>query len=211
MSRNFRGHKKKLRESCQLWLQTSIATEFYYEQLLQGHVHFMKALWIGIRLLSSSYEIQFMNLSEHNLDLYFKVIPRLIVQLPWKHSLASPAISTTSPLRRNIANGRSSFDFPPKRKIALQPRLQRGKYIVNKQHSSSLDWETRRRKEEQEFSRYLMLTIGLLQSASMSSRWPPSVSPDRGIRNEDEWSVLVSQYILIPPSKWVNFKHGKNL
>lgn len=46
--------------------------------------------------------------------------------LPWKHSLASPAIRTTSPLRRNIANGGSSLHFPPKRKIALQPILGRG-------------------------------------------------------------------------------------
>ena len=35
-------------------------------------------------------------------------------------------MSTTSPLRRNIAKGGSSLDFPPKRKIALQPKL-RGK------------------------------------------------------------------------------------
>lgn len=45
--------------------------------------------------------------------------------LPWKHSLASPAISTASPLRRNIAKGGSSLDLPPKRKTALQPRLKK--------------------------------------------------------------------------------------
>ena len=43
--------------------------------------------------------------------------------LPWKHSLASPAIRTASPLRRNIAIGVSSLDFPPRRNIALQPKL----------------------------------------------------------------------------------------
>lgn len=32
--------------------------------------------------------------------------------------------------------------------------------------------------------RYLKLTIGLLQSASMSSRWPPSVSAEHKKKDE---------------------------
>lgn len=45
---------------------------------------------------------------------------------------------TTSPLRRNIAKGGSSLDFPPKRKIALQPKL-RGKEGYSQQ-SKPLLW-----------------------------------------------------------------------
>jgi hypothetical protein len=46
-----------------------------------------------------------------------------INELPWKHSRASPAINTISPLRRNIAVGTSSLVFPPRRKMHLQPKL----------------------------------------------------------------------------------------
>ena len=62
-----------------------------------------------------------------------------VVNSPWKHSLASPDISTTSPLLKNIAIGRTSLDFPPRRKMALHPRLN----MVEQQKMTMMTTRTR--------------------------------------------------------------------
>lgn len=100
---------------------------------------------------------------------------------PWKHSLASPAIRTASPLWRNMAMGVWSLDLPPRRKIALQPKLMMPKIFLL-QHIKQNDID-RRKNIEHLIESYLMLTIGLLQSFSMSSRCPPSISPEKNDNN----------------------------
>ncbi|KAL7001911.1 hypothetical protein U1Q18_003058, partial [Sarracenia purpurea var. burkii] len=55
---------------------------------------------------------------------------QFVIIKSWNHSRASLAISTMSPLRRNIASGKSSLDFPPRRKIALWPKLMLTKCLL---------------------------------------------------------------------------------
>lgn len=95
-----------------------------------------------------------------------------------KHSLASPAINTTSPHRINIAIGWSCLvsSLPSQKKDSFASQTVREVSIVrlSKSFTPSLFFKRNREKGGKNYDMmYLMLTIGLLLSASLHQDDPP--------------------------------------
>lgn len=71
--------------------------------------------------------------------------------------------------------------FSSQKENSLASQTERAR--INKQRTIFFK-NTWRIQPKKEFPTYLMLTIGLLQSASMSSKWPPSISPGRRCKSD---------------------------